>query len=75
MSTTQSFAISKHLVYEAFEAVNAKEGAAGVNGQSIEDFERDLKDNPYKVWNRMSSGAGTRVFAHPRQKRKAWRAL
>lgn len=57
MSTTRSFAISKHLVYEAFEAVKAKGGAAGVDGQSIEDFERDLKDNLYKVWNRMSSGS------------------
>lgn len=57
MSTTKSFAISKHLVYEAFEAVKAKGGAAGVDGQSIEDFERDLKDNLYKVWNRMSSGS------------------
>ena len=53
MSTTKSFSISKHLVYEAFEAVKAKGGAAGVDGQSIEDFERDLKDNMYKVWNRM----------------------
>lgn len=57
MSTTKSFAISKHLVYEAFEAVKAKGGAAGVDGQSIEDFARDLKDNLYKIWNRMSSGS------------------
>jgi retron-type reverse transcriptase len=42
---------------EAFKAVKANAGAAGVDRQSIEEFERDLKDNLYKVWNRMSSGS------------------
>ena len=57
MSATKSFTISKHLVYEAYQAVITYEGAAGVDGQSIEDFEKDLQDNLYKVWNRMSSGS------------------
>ncbi len=57
MSTTKSFTISKDLVYEAYRAVKANAGAAGVDGQSIEDFESNLKDNLYKVWNRMSSGS------------------
>lgn len=57
MSATKPFIISKQLVMEAFKAVKANAGAAGVDRQSIEDFERDLKDNLYKVWNRMSSGS------------------
>jgi group II intron reverse transcriptase/maturase len=43
-------------VQEAFEQVKANRGAAGVDGQSIAAFEEDLKDNLYKLWNRMSSG-------------------
>ncbi|MES9512180.1 group II intron maturase-specific domain-containing protein [Streptomyces sp. NPDC000609] len=42
---------------EAWEEVRAIKGAPGVDGQSIEDFEKDLKNNLYKVWDRMSSGS------------------
>jgi RNA-directed DNA polymerase len=56
VSATKPFIISKLQVYEAFKAVKANAGAAGVDGQSIEDFERNLKGNLYKIWNRMSSG-------------------
>ena len=52
----KSFEIPKRLVWEAYKSVKANKGAAGVDGQSIEDFESDLKDNLYKIWNRMSSG-------------------
>ena len=57
MTKTKPFIISKHVVWEAFRRVKANQGSAGVDGQSIEDFEVDLKDNLYKVWNRMSSGS------------------
>ncbi len=50
------FNISKELVWEAYQQVKRNKGAAGVDGQSIEDFEADLRNNLYKVWNRMSSG-------------------
>ena len=50
------FQIPKRLVWEAYKSVKANKGAAGVDGQSIEDFEKDLKGNLYKIWNRMSSG-------------------
>ena len=50
------FDISKRLVWRAWEQVKANKGAAGVDGQSIGDFEADLRDNLYKIWNRMSSG-------------------
>jgi retron-type reverse transcriptase len=50
------FAISKWVVWEAYQRVKATDGAAGVDGESIEAFERDLKGNLYKLWNRLSSG-------------------
>ncbi len=53
----KSFVISKQLVWEAYQRVRANKGAAGVDGQSIAEFEADLKNNLYKIWNRMSSGA------------------
>ncbi len=56
MSTTKSYAIDKWRVYEAYLAIKANAGAAGVDKQTIEYFEKDLKDNLYKIWNRMSSG-------------------
>jgi RNA-directed DNA polymerase len=51
------FAISKWVVWEAYQRVKANDGAAGVDEQSIEEFERNLKGNLYKLWNRMSSGS------------------
>ena len=53
----KSFVISKQEVYEAYLKVRANKGAPGVDGCSIEMFEADLKDNLYKIWNRMSSGS------------------
>jgi RNA-directed DNA polymerase len=52
----KSFEISKQLVWEAYRRVKANKGSAGVDEQSIAEFETDLKNNLYKVWNRMSSG-------------------
>jgi group II intron reverse transcriptase/maturase len=37
--------------------VKANRGAAGIDGESIEEFEGNLKGNLYKLWNRMSSGS------------------
>ena len=51
------FEISKWAVQVAWEKVKANQGGAGVDGQSIADFEKDLKNNLYRVWNRMSSGS------------------
>ena len=57
MSEAKPFSIAKRLVWEAYERVKANKGAAGVDGQSLVAFEKDLKDNLYKIWNRMSSGS------------------
>lgn len=51
------FDIPKREVWEAFKKVKANQGAAGVDGQSIADFEVDLSNNLYKLWNRLSSGS------------------
>jgi len=56
-ATGKPFNIDKKLVYEAYKAVQSNKGAAGVDGQTIEQFEADLKSNLYKIWNRMSSGS------------------
>jgi group II intron reverse transcriptase/maturase len=50
------FQITKREVWDAWVKVKGNQGAPGVDGQSIEAFEKDLKDSLYKVWNRMSSG-------------------
>jgi RNA-directed DNA polymerase len=57
MSEAKPFCISKWEVWEAYKRVKANKGAAGVDEQSIEDFEKRLKKNLYKIWNRMSSGS------------------
>jgi RNA-directed DNA polymerase len=51
------FAISKQEVWEAYRRVKENQGAAGVDGVAIEDFQADLKNNLYRIWNRMSSGS------------------
>ena len=50
------FVIPKLLVWEAWRQVKANKGAPGVDEQTLEEFEADLRGNLYKVWNRMSSG-------------------
>ncbi len=57
MGKAKPFNISKRVVFEAYKRVKANKGAAGVDGESIADFETDLKNNLYKIWNRMSSGS------------------
>ena len=57
MSEAKPFVISRWEVWEAYKRVKANKGAAGVDEQTMAEFERDLKGNLYKIWNRMSSGS------------------
>lgn len=57
MQKAKSFTISKHLVWQAWKRVKANGGSAGVDGQDIADFEKNLQANLYRLWNRMSSGS------------------
>lgn len=56
MQTTKPYNISKKAVVMAYRRVKANKGTYGIDEQSIEDFEKNLQDNLYKLWNRMSSG-------------------
>jgi RNA-directed DNA polymerase len=51
------FCITKRMVWEAYKRVKAKGGAAGVDDQSIEEFDMDLENNLYRLWNRLASGS------------------
>jgi len=57
VNKAKSFCISKWEVWEAYKRVRANKGVAGVDGQSIAEFEEELKGNLFKIWNRMSSGS------------------
>ena len=57
VTTNKPFHIDKKRVYEAYKAVRSNRGAAGVDGQTLEQFDEDLGGNLYKIWNRMSSGS------------------
>ena len=56
VTQTKPFAISKQMVWDAYKAVKVNKGAPGVDGQTIEEFEEDLGNNLYRIWNRLSSG-------------------
>ena len=55
-AAARPFCIEKTLVVQAWKLVKANKGSGGIDNQSIADFESCLKDNLYKIWNRMSSG-------------------
>gem|GEM_PF-2856161 len=57
MKEGKSFEISQQLVLEAYKRVKANHGAPGIDGEDFTSFEKDLKNNLYKLWNRMVSGS------------------
>lgn len=74
MQEAKPYSISKKAVIAAYQKVKANKGTYGVDEQSIEDFERKLNNNLYKIWNRMSSGTyfpkPVKALAIPKKK---WR--
>jgi len=56
LEKAKSFGISKNIVWDAYKRVKANKGSAGVDKVSMTEYEKRLKDNLYKIWNRMSSG-------------------
>jgi RNA-directed DNA polymerase len=54
------FQIPKDRVWEAYQKVRANKVAPGADGQSVADFEKDLKNNPYKIWNGCPQAATSR---------------
>src|SRR5215471_1281633 len=57
MLEAKPYDIPKQLVWAAYQRVKANQGAAGVDGETLAMFEKDLQGNLYKLWNRMSSGS------------------
>lgn len=57
MSQSKPFALSRQAVWSAYKKVKANKGSAGIDGQSIEEFDKNLVGNLYKIWNRMASGS------------------
>jgi RNA-directed DNA polymerase len=57
MQAAKPYTISKQVVFEAYRKVKANRGAAGVDEETVKEFEQGLKGNLYKIWNRMSSGS------------------
>lgn len=57
MKTEKPFNIPKKMVWQAYQKVKENKGAAGIDKETIEEFEKNLSDNLYRIWNRMSSGS------------------
>jgi hypothetical protein len=62
-SPGKPFDISKRAVWEAYQKVKANKGAPGVDEVSIEEFEKDLKNNLFKLWSASSRMGGEAVIS------------
>jgi retron-type reverse transcriptase len=49
--------ITKEMVRSAYRKVKSNQGSAGVDRESLEEFQQNLSGNLYKIWNRLASGS------------------
>jgi len=54
---TKTHPITKRMVLEAYRKVKQNKGGAGIDDQTIQEFDRDVQGNLYRLWNRMTSGS------------------
>jgi len=54
---TKSLPISKRMVWNSYQKVAANKGGAGIDRQTIEQFNENKSKNRYKIWNRLTSGS------------------
>jgi hypothetical protein len=71
-SQVKPFEISKAMVWEAYRRVKANKGSAGVDGVTIKQYEQDLKNNLFKLWNRLSSGELLPAAGQSRADTEGW---
>ncbi len=57
MNEAKPFEIDRRLIYEAYKKVKSNRGSGEIDGVSMEDFDKDLSNNLYRLWNPMSSGS------------------
>lgn len=57
MDKQKPFDIPKQRVWEAYKLIKANGGGAGIDHESLEEFDRNVSRNLYKIWNRLSSGS------------------
>jgi RNA-directed DNA polymerase len=56
-TTSKTVPVTKEMVKAAYRKVKSNQGSAGVDKQSLEEFQKDLSGNLYALWNRLSSGS------------------
>jgi hypothetical protein len=54
MNTDKPLPITKEMVWQAYQAISRNGKAAGIDGQSPDEFSKDLRNNLYKLWNRLA---------------------
>lgn len=56
-TTNKTVPITKNMVKAAYKKVKANGGRSGVDKESLEEYQKDLQNNLYKLWNRLASGS------------------
>src|SRR5690554_2081310 len=54
---TKSIPITKEMVWKAYKKVKSNRGGAGIDQQTLSEFDSVRSKELYKVWNRLASGS------------------